>query len=90
MTLQGHLQNGVVVFDGPVPFPDGTRVAVQPLGPSPSAFWQGANLDGLAQQQGVIVADSVDNLMGGWPEDELDDGFENAVIRWRQSELEHR
>jgi hypothetical protein len=31
MSFQGHIENGVVVFDGPVPLPDGTRVRVEPV-----------------------------------------------------------
>ncbi len=42
----------------------------------------------LAAIQGVESADSLDDLYGGWPEDELDDGFEVAVRRWRDEELE--
>jgi hypothetical protein len=27
-------------------------------------------------------------MLGGWPEDELDDGFEDEVASWRKRELE--
>jgi hypothetical protein len=30
-TLQGHIKNGVVVFDGPMALPDGTAVRVEPV-----------------------------------------------------------
>jgi hypothetical protein len=25
----------------------------------------------------------IEDLVGGWPEDEIDDGFEEALLRWR-------
>lgn len=31
MSYQGHIENGVVVFDGKAPLPDGTPVEVIPL-----------------------------------------------------------
>jgi hypothetical protein len=31
MTLQGTIKNGVVELDQPSPFPDGTRVVVEPV-----------------------------------------------------------
>jgi hypothetical protein len=33
MTFTGHIQNGQVVFDAPVPLPDGTEVRVTPAEP---------------------------------------------------------
>ena len=31
MSFQGHVENGVVVFDEPVTLPEGTAVRVQPV-----------------------------------------------------------
>ena len=31
MLLEGHIRNGVVVFDEPVSLPDGTPVRVEPI-----------------------------------------------------------
>ena len=31
MSLEGHIENGVVVFDQPAPLPEGTRVRVEPV-----------------------------------------------------------
>jgi hypothetical protein len=42
MSFLGHVQNGVVVLDGAMPLPDGTRVRVEPVEPSN----QTAKLDG--------------------------------------------
>jgi len=35
MTLPGHIQNGIVVLDGGMAFPEGTRVAVTQVPPLP-------------------------------------------------------
>jgi sugar/nucleoside kinase (ribokinase family) len=35
MSLSGHIQNGVVVFDGANPFPDGTKVSIVPVADEP-------------------------------------------------------
>ena len=37
MTLTGHIQNGVVVLDGGLTFPEGARVAVTQVPPFPPA-----------------------------------------------------
>lgn len=42
----------------------------------------------LAAAQGVKAVDSLETLCGGWPEDQLDDGFEVAVRQWRNDKLE--
>jgi len=38
--------------------------------------------------KGVSVSAAIGEMLGGWPEDELDDGFENVVASWRERELE--
>ncbi len=86
MRLQAHIQNGVVVFDVPVALPDGTAVRVEPITSAPIEFWAGASLDQLAERQGVAVAIADEDMVGGWPADELQDGFEDAVVRWRLQE----
>jgi hypothetical protein len=95
MTYGGHIENGVVVFDQPVGLPEGTQVRVEPLPPvgqreSPSHddFWQNRTLDEVAAEQGVKPVTDLDETLGGWPEDELDDGFDHAVASWRDAELE--
>ncbi|HUO09897.1 MAG TPA: hypothetical protein VM008_16455 [Phycisphaerae bacterium] len=36
MVYRGHVRNGVVVFDGPMPLPEGARVTIQPEPVAPS------------------------------------------------------
>ncbi len=38
----------------------------------------------LAEEQGVKPMTNFDALLGVWPEEERDDGFEEAVMRWRR------
>jgi hypothetical protein len=38
----------------------------------------------LAREQGVKPMTNFDALLGVWPEEERDDGFEEAVLRWRR------
>ncbi|HSF41853.1 MAG TPA: hypothetical protein VLT87_18775 [Thermoanaerobaculia bacterium] len=41
----------------------------------------------VARRQGVGPIERVEDLIGGWPPEEIDDGFEEAVTRWRQADL---
>ena len=84
MTLRGHIKRGAVVLDKPVALPDGTPVEVRTL--EPALPPQESNIDALARQQGVPGPASFDKLLGGWPEGEEADGFEDAVARWRADE----
>jgi hypothetical protein len=95
MTYEGHIENGVVVFDPPVPLPEGTEVRVEPLPPvehretpCQKDFWQNRTLDEVAAGQGVKPVTDLDETLGGWPKDELDDEFEQAVASWREAESE--
>lgn len=88
MDFQGHVENGMVVLDQPLPLADGTPVRVEPISPVPADFWQSCFLDELASRQGVSVPKDFDEMLGGWPVDELNDGFEDAVVCWREQELE--
>jgi hypothetical protein len=55
--------------------------------PTLTDFWQGASLEDLARQQGVRPVERLEDLLGGWPEDEVNDGFEIVLERWRQESL---
>jgi len=89
MTFRGHVEKGMVIFEQPLPLPDGTPVLVEPMAKA-ADFWQSYSLDELAQRQGVAAPQSPDELVGGWPTDELNDNFEEALHDWRKHELEHR
>jgi hypothetical protein len=54
---------------------------------SRDAFWTSRTLEELAKEQGVRPISDIGELMGGWPKDEIDDGFEDAVRAWRQGDL---
>jgi hypothetical protein len=88
MVFQGHIENGVVVFIEPVPLANGTAVRVEAIAPPGMDFWESCSLNELARRQGVAVPRSTKEMLGGWPEDELEDGFEDVVGSWRTSELE--
>jgi hypothetical protein len=85
MNFQGHVENGMVILDQPLPFPDGTPVRVEPIALTSGSFWQSLSLDELARQQGVRSPRSVDELQGGWPADEVDDDFEENLQMSRTS-----
>ena len=88
MNFQGHIEKGMVVLDQPLPLPDGTPVRVEAISPVATDFWQSYSLDELARRQGASAPESVEELLGGWPEDELHDDFEANFLDWRQRELE--
>jgi hypothetical protein len=52
----------------------------------PLDFWESYTLDELARRHGVPLPSSPNELLGGWPEDELDDDFEQAFREWRDRE----
>jgi hypothetical protein len=88
MIYTGRIENGVVVFTEPVPLTTGTEVRVEAVAPPAADFWESCSLDELACRQRVSVFESPEEMLGGWPDDELDDEFENAVASWRERELE--
>jgi hypothetical protein len=88
MSYLGHIVNGVVVFDKPVPLPEGSEVRVEATTSDGHEFWQPLTIDQLAERQSVPALSSLDDYLGGWPEDELDDGFEIALVNWREQERE--
>ena len=62
--------------------PPNRSTAVATHSPAPAAvgeFWQSRSLDELARLQGVGYPNGDEEFLGGWPEEELDDGFEDAV-----------
>ena len=49
-------------------------------------FWHPKPPEELALVQGVQPIHNFEVLLGGWPEDELEDNFEETLTRWRQAE----
>lgn len=90
MSFHGRIEKGMVVLDQPLLLPDGTRVRIEAIVPAPTDFWQSLSLDELARQQGVSATGSLEDLLGGWPMEELSDEFEVAYLDWRNRELEPR
>ncbi|MFP5289044.1 MAG: hypothetical protein ACLGI9_25120 [Thermoanaerobaculia bacterium] len=43
----------------------------------------------MARLQGTGPVERVEDILGGWPPEEVEDGFEEAVLRWRRSEIEY-
>lgn len=74
MTLSGHMQNGVAVFDTPVDIPDGTPVQIS-VKPDDSSFWHQKSIEQLAAEQGVKPVQDISELAGDWPPDESIDEF---------------
>jgi len=56
--------------------------ALPATSPAPD-FWEGADMQTLAESQGVQPVDDFDALLGGWPEDESIDDFLAAVRECR-------
>ncbi len=46
-------------------------------------FWTSLTIDQLAEMQDVQPVRSLDDVLGGWPDDEIEDGFEDALAQWR-------
>ena len=49
----------------------------------PGDFYGRYTIEELARMQGVRPVEDFESLLGGWPADEIEDGFEDAVARWR-------
>ena len=60
---------------------------VRKIEPPVAEFWQRASFEDFARQQGVRPVEHLEELLGGWPEEDVNDGFEAALERWRQESL---
>jgi hypothetical protein len=49
-----------------------------PLRADETEFFRGVSFADLARRQGVSPVEHLEDLLGGWPEDEIDDGFEKS------------
>jgi hypothetical protein len=56
------------------------------LTPEADDYWNyNPTFEELARAQGVRPAERFEDFAGGWPEDEIDDGFEEALERFRRT-----
>lgn len=46
-------------------------------------FKQSKTFEEIALMQGVQPVKNFEALLGGWPEEDINDNFEEAVRRWR-------
>lgn len=53
-------------------------------GAIPGDFWSSPTLEDLAKMQNVRPVERLEDVMGGWPVEELQDGFEEELARWRR------
>ncbi|HEV8290676.1 MAG TPA: hypothetical protein VGP94_02075 [Tepidisphaeraceae bacterium] len=78
-----------MVLDAKVPLPEGAEVDVVVRDPKALGdkhpFWDGLTVEELAAKQGVVDV-PVEELLGGWPPEELNDGFDEALEKWRDEE----
>jgi len=59
----------------------------EPTAPSHlDPFFRHESFESLARAQGKRPATRLEDFQGGWPEDQLDDGFEEALLAWRQGQ----
>jgi hypothetical protein len=69
MIYRGHVQNGVVVFDGRIELPEGTEVTIEPL-PTPARKTlaeQFADVIGSVQELPPDMAQNHDHYVHGTP-----------------------
>lgn len=62
MTIKGHIENGVVVFNEPVSLPDGTAVLVEVVAATPAKDHQAAERSGHFLNHYKSVIGTVDDL----------------------------
>ena len=77
MTYRGHVKNGVVVLDDEVTLPEGTEVAVDPLGPAevdedgaqtPTLYERLKPVIGVAKGLPSDLAENHDHYLHGRPQ----------------------
>jgi hypothetical protein len=84
--VAGLVKNGVVVPEAPLPEGAEVEIRLRETAALDDGFWQGVTFDQQAAAQGITKPCSFDDLLGGWPEDEMDDHFEEAVAQWRKED----
>jgi hypothetical protein len=53
----------------------------------PNEFWKSKSIEELAKEQGLEVPAELERFIGGWPQEELNDDFESAYVKWRQEHV---
>ena len=53
-------------------------------GMSPGELRPGPTMEELAKVQNVRPVERLEDIMVGWPVEELQDGFEEELARWRR------
>ena len=53
-------------------------------------FWAKATIEELARLQGIKPVRKLEDIAGGWPEGQEDDGFEKVLAQWRQADMQNR
>ncbi|MFL6195406.1 MAG: hypothetical protein ACJ75H_14610 [Thermoanaerobaculia bacterium] len=61
-------------------------ILIESPAPQYPSFWHRPSIDELMRQQGTRPVECIDDLLGGWPEDQIDDGFEEALKEWRRAD----
>ena len=95
MSYRGHIQHGMVVFDEPVPLPEGAVVRVEPAvplsgrTPEPNEFWREQSIGELAANQGVAAARPWEQVHGRgsslWDDDaQLEEFLRDVECRRRE------
>lgn len=88
MSYMGHIQHGVVVFNQPIPLPEGTAVVVEPTRKAeltlPAAdSWKERSIDDLKIEQGVTAAQRWEDVFGQgaslWDDDRQFDDFVTQI-----------
>jgi len=67
---------------------DPKREGDSPGSSSNAGFWHSLTFEELARAQGVQPVQRLEDIMGGWPEDQRDDGFEDAIHAMRREDLQ--
>lgn len=55
--------------------------------PATGELWASLSWAELAELQNVRPVERLEQVVGGWPPDEIDDGFEEALVRWRERDV---
>jgi len=88
--LTGIIKNGHVVLDQQSALAEGTRVTVEPAAGESrldsGSFWKKRTLQEIIEEQGTKPVRSVDDFRGGWPPEEINDGFEEWYRQQRQAD----